>query len=935
MAVPEHRKPPTAPTGPRSSDNGHDELRAHSRSPHPYHRLKSELLERADRIASWPANQGSGTVEVSEASFVHPFPSFARDSPIASESGSEADDEHMLKGLPAPKARLHKGLRGTNERLSGASTPLSSPPLLEEEGQKTPLSSGHGGYERGKRGAAERVRRRKELVRRLTEVILLLWQGGLVASNPEVQPFLRQHYTELLTVGRLFCMLAAVYPLRLVGWAYRQGKPSKLIPIHVPASFDPAPLLYPPLVPVLVSLLTAQSVKGAVLPSLVFSICTLPRPLIPSASYSEHLSCAHWLLSCIPFTLGSSEAATQTSSEDGVPREVLALLYPLHQTLCLILHHFTTTSLLVSELQLLSVALISLFLLATSPQAVILKAVLWGGGLSLLVLCGQVIQWGISLARVPKWRFRQDTPTKGSFSYQSVRRFLSARRSCAGSQASCGGDSEMDHSDEACFGSLDLPPVPKHAQMDSISDAEPMPTTSTISETIQSNPQGLSQHSFRGHTLPLAGKLDARSITTTPSGRRKRAASSSVRAFFSLTQTQATIRKWLYAGYVYLCIVFVIFAGVRLYVQRYALLNNEPIGWALGYLFGDMPEFRFQVVKANLERWICLPPRPPSSPDTPTCPDHHCAVGWVQHTRQTSLGAANTRLALSAYWLLIILTGLAIVFRLSPVYEVDTRRKVFHFMMVAMFLPTTYVDPCYVALALALVLAIFLLLDLLRASQLPPLSRPIARFLTPYVDGRDLRGPVVISHIFLLIGCAIPLWLSLASLPRGSVSSLEKGEREESAGWMRGWEVPTREVAMVSGVVCVGLGDAAASLVGRRWGHRKWLWGGRKSVEGSLAFAGAVFAGLMTAAAWLRIGGWAVVSASGSSGIRETGLRSGMGSLRSVFELGTALPWLRAEVPKTVMCASLASLTEAVLTGGNDNVVVPVVLWGCVKNLGV
>jgi hypothetical protein len=60
-----------------------------------------------------------------------------------------------------------------------------------------------------------------------------------------------------------------------------------------------------------------------------------------------------------------------------------------------------------------------------------------------------------------------------------------------------------------------------------------------------------------------------------------------------------------------------------------------------------------------------------------------------------------------------------------------------------------------------------------------------------------------------------------------------------------------------------------------------------------------------------------------------------MDGLRSVLELGRAWPWLRTEVPKTVVCASLASLTEAVLTGGNDNVVVPVVLWGCVKSLGV
>ena len=49
-----------------------------------------------------------------------------------------------------------------------------------------------------------------------------------------------------------------------------------------------------------------------------------------------------------------------------------------------------------------------------------------------------------------------------------------------------------------------------------------------------------------------------------------------------------------------------------------------------------------------------------------------------------------------------------------------------------------------------------------------------------------------------------------------------------------------REVAMVAGVVCVGMGDAAASLIGRRYGKHKWIWVGGKSIEGSVAFAVAV-----------------------------------------------------------------------------------------------
>ncbi|KAK3685570.1 hypothetical protein B0T22DRAFT_222283 [Podospora appendiculata] len=902
--MPEHLNPPTparARTTSPEDDHRQHGRRIPSRSPHPYHRQSTELLEPSGRLI----RLATATQKPPGA----PADQLRRDSPPPSESGTEADDEHFLKGLPAPKTRLHKGLRGKQELLSASSTPSLSPAILEEEGRRIELDLGHHIFERDKRGPAEQTRRRKEFVRRAVEVLLLVGQGVALALNGDVQHHLRLYKKELCALGYVLCTLAALYPLRLVVWAYRREKPSRVIPIRIPASFDPAPALYPPLTPAFVSLLVAQNVGGAVPLNLVLSLCALPRPLIPGAHYSEVYSTSHWLVSCIPILLEGYPLTSGVPGRGEIPREILVLLYPLHQTSCLLLQHLTTTSLLVAEIQLLSVALINIILLAHSPQVVILKGVLWGGGLALIILCSRVIQWGIALARVPKWRFKKvPTPSKAGSVFRELRKLLPSRRPYRDS------DSEDDISDSASstyeYTNGQTPTQLKMSiRTATFSDTETMPGPSPSHTDVRFELQDPAhQLSPRRNTLPSVAKLGTISKATTPSGRRKRSASSSVRAFFSLTHTQAAVRKWAYAAYVYLCILATVLIGIREYVRRYALKGNEPIGWALGYLFGDLPRFRFEVVKANLERWICLPVR--SSVD-----GESCHQGWVQHVRLASFGEANTRLLLSAYWAGVIVVGLAIVMRLSPIYEVDTRRKVFHFMMVAMFLPTTFIDPTYIALALSLVLAIFLLLDLLRASQLPPLSKPIARFLTPYVDGRDLRGPVVISHIFLLIGCAIPLWLSLASLPRVGAGALE------------GWDVPTRDVSMVSGVVCVGLGDAAASLIGRRWGRTKWFWGGGKSIEGSVAFAVAVFLGLMAANMWLRVGGWPLTTEADSV------VRLG----RSGFVLWTAVrdAWVVVEVAKITGCATLASLTEAVLTGGNDNVVVPVVLWTCVKSVNI
>jgi dolichol kinase len=371
--------------------------------------------------------------------------------------------------------------------------------------------------------------------------------------------------------------------------------------------------------------------------------------------------------------------------------------------------------------------------------------------------------------------------------------------------------------------------------------------------------------------------------------------------FLSLTSPQATLRKWLYAGTLYMVMIFLVFIPIRMLITRYALDNAEPFGWAIGYLLGDLREVRFWIVSSNLERWIPLPPMQYERSE-----GRAEVLERANYLRQIIIGVANTRLVICAYCVGILLIGMATVLSLTAMVEVDTRRKIFHGMMVAMMLPTIFIDPTFIALALVLVLSLFLILDLLRASQLPPLSRPLAYFLTPYVDGRDLRGPVVISHIFLLIGCAVPLWLSLAG------TSLS-GEYP----W-RGWEASTRDSSMIAGVICVGMGDAAASLIGRRYGRHKWIWSGGKSIEGSIAFAFAVSVGLSFGKIWLASGGWSEPAALLQSAPERSWFNSRLTTLTKIF-----------------LSACGASFNEAVLTGGNDNVVVPVVLWLLVRGFGV
>ena len=654
--------------------------------------------------------------------------------------------------------------------------------------------------------------------------------------------------------------------------------------------------------------------QHVLLPNLVLSISCIPFQLIPLADRVPGYGSMHWMLSLIPLVVSenpnvrghvqSIPYTLKLPNSTALDPEIVTLLYPLHQALLPSLGYLTTTSLLPAESQLLSVSMINILILSVSPQALILKALLWIGGLVLFVLCGDVLRWSVALARVPSWRFRRASPgcnTK-NVHLRALDDYLGGRMSrwhiVRGKSYSSDSDElECLRIRKSSTNELQKLKIDTHNSVETPVLLTALPL-SAVDGTIDHNsfalrevpgPTQVQSIRQRRHTLPSYGVSlcdSPRQPTSDLQRIKSRLGLVKPKSFLTLSQAQASVLKWIYALYVYAVVIGIITVGIRNYVRRWALQGHEPVGWALGYLLGDNSSFRFWVVSHKMEGWICLP----LCNEHATQPRVHVRA---KHLPRIQLGEANMRLLICGYCLGIIAAGLAVVFRLSAVVEVDTRRKVFHGMMVAMFLPVTFIDPTFAALALSLILSVFLVLDLFRASQLPPISKPLTYFLAPYVDGRDHRGPVIVSHIFLLIGCAIPLWLSLA-----------RTERCGTAPW-EGWEVKTRDLSMVSGVICVGMGDAAASLIGRRYGRRRWIWSGGKSLEGSLAFAIAVVLGLLLARIWLRLGGWE-------------------GDSEDVWALTCG---------KAALAAAGASLTEAVLTGGNDNVVVPVILWLLVRGL--
>ncbi len=154
--------------------------------------------------------------------------------------------------------------------------------------------------------------------------------------------------------------------------------------------------------------------------------------------------------------------------------------------------------------------------------------------------------------------------------------------------------------------------------------------------------------------------------------------------------------------------------------------------------------------------------------------------------------------------------------------SLNARRKFFHALAVFLFLPGIALDPAFTHLGFSLAFSIFVFAEYIRYYALYPFGAALHVFMSEFLDHKD-SGPVILSHFYLLTGCAGPLWLEGHS-----------------------------RILQQTGVLVLGVGDALASVVGRRYGKTYWPGGSSKTVEGTAAF----IASIMASAWLLRLVGW-------------------------------------------------------------------------------
>jgi len=112
------------------------------------------------------------------------------------------------------------------------------------------------------------------------------------------------------------------------------------------------------------------------------------------------------------------------------------------------------------------------------------------------------------------------------------------------------------------------------------------------------------------------------------------------------------------------------------------------------------------------------------------------------------------------YWCVVLFVGIKIL----PIL-IDTSkrsntvsRKYFHGLALIMFIPGLILYPNFLSLSYGVALAILLIVEMCRYAYFWPFGDTLNEYMSSFKDEKDV-GNLVITHIYLLLGCAIPLWI--------------------------------------------------------------------------------------------------------------------------------------------------------------------------------
>jgi len=175
--------------------------------------------------------------------------------------------------------------------------------------------------------------------------------------------------------------------------------------------------------------------------------------------------------------------------------------------------------------------------------------------------------------------------------------------------------------------------------------------------------------------------------------------------------------------------------------------------------------------------------------------------------------------SLASLWTAGVAVAVTVAYNARSI-PITMRRKAFHFLAVAMFAPTLTATSAHgelIRVAFAVAFALFSAVECARVFDAYyghglfgwKLSVLLAQFV-----GDSVVSLVILDHFSLLLGVAVPAWLS--------------ADRRSLAQW--------------AGVLTLGVGDSFASIIGSTFGRTR-VFGDKtyKTLEGSIAFAASTY----------------------------------------------------------------------------------------------
>ncbi|KAM7341650.1 dolichol kinase isoform 2-T2 [Cochliomyia hominivorax] len=130
-------------------------------------------------------------------------------------------------------------------------------------------------------------------------------------------------------------------------------------------------------------------------------------------------------------------------------------------------------------------------------------------------------------------------------------------------------------------------------------------------------------------------------------------------------------------------------------------------------------------------------------------------------------------------------------------------RKMFHLLVVLVYVPGLIYECAFLYIASGVALALMAIFDILRILRMPPLAKILENAFHSFADEKD-AGVIAFTPFCLLIGCSLPMWV----LPCPCY--------QNNSG------LNPRLLPLLSGILTVGFGDTAASVIGSKYGHTKW-----------------------------------------------------------------------------------------------------------------